>query len=119
MATDRHLRLAAVNREVAALLRRVDGLVHGTGDVGAAELRRVRRLLEVMGPDVHDALAGGSVDAVLRHQIEAYAENLKALEASLNQVRCVMLARRARMDAARRHVNGLRGWVDAYRHTAP
>jgi hypothetical protein len=119
MSTNRHLALGAVNREVAGLLRRVDGLVHGTGDIGAAELRRVRRLLEAMGPEVKEALANGSVDALLRRQIETYAENLKALESSLNQVKCVMLARRARMDAAQRHVDGLRGWVNAYRQTAP
>jgi hypothetical protein len=118
MLTHNHALLRTVNREVRNFLGRIDGLVRGTTEIGAGELRAIRRLLEAMGPDVQEASRYSSVDALLQAQLEAYADNLRRLEASLNQVRCVMLARRARMDAAQRHVDGIRGWINAYRQTA-
>ena len=111
--------LDAVNQELAAFLARVDALVDGTGDLRAEEWRAMRRVLESIHPALLDAARHASVDSLLRAQLDAYARNLRVLEASLNQVRCVMLARRARVDAAQRHVTGLRGWVNAYRRTAP
>jgi uncharacterized protein with von Willebrand factor type A (vWA) domain len=108
-----------VNLEVNRFRERVDRLIHGTADLGAPELRRLRRLLESMAPDVREAIATESIDRDLRAELDVYAENLKALDASLQQVRCVMLSRQAHMAAANCHVSGMRGWLNAYRQTAP
>ena len=118
LPADRQILLRAINREVSNLLGRVDGLIQGRGNISAPELRAVRRLLEAASPDIEQAFCDSSVDSLLRSQLEIYAGNLRALETSLRQVRCVMLARRARMDVAQRHADGLRSWVNAYRQTA-
>ncbi len=111
-------RFLSANRELRVFLERVEALVHGTGDIGADELRALGRLLEAVAPEIGKASRDGSTDAVVQAQIEEYIGNLRALQACLEQVRCVMFARLAHIDAARQHINGLQGWVNAYRQTA-
>jgi hypothetical protein len=118
MPADRHNRLLSANCELRSFLERVDALVHGTGDVDAIELRALGRLLEVMAPEIGEASRGPSVDAVLQALIREYTDNLRALQTSLDQVSCVMLARRAQIEAAQQHLDGLQGWTNAYRQTA-
>jgi len=114
-----HELFQAANRELGSFLERIDRLVHGAGEIHASELRSVCRLVAALEPDVNAASRSASGDQLLRAQLKLYADNLKTIDASLHRVRCVMLARRARVDAAQRHVNGLRGWMNAYRRTSP
>lgn len=118
MPADRHDRFLSANRELRNFLERVDALVHGTSDVGVDELRALGCLLEAMAPEMGEASLAVSVDTVLQAQIQEYIGNLRELQASLEQVRCVMFARLAQIDSARQHIDGFRGWVDAYRQTA-
>jgi hypothetical protein len=109
--------LPSANRELRSFLARVDRLVHGTGDVHAEDLYAIRRLLESVAPELGGPPRGVSVDAMLQAHIQEYKDNLRAAQASLEQVRCVMLGRRARLEAAKRHLEGLRGFVHAYQTT--
>ena len=111
-------RFLSANRELRNFLERVDGMVHGTGDVGPGELRAIGRLLETMAPEIGEASHAVSADAALQAQTQEYVGNLRALQASLEQVRCVMFARLTQIDAARQHMDGLQGWANAYRQTA-
>ena len=111
-------RFLSANRELRNFLERVDGMVHGTGDVGPGELRAIGRLLETMAPEIGEVSLDVFADAALQAQIQEYVGNLRALQASLEQVRCVMFARLTQIDAARQHMDGLQGWANAYRQTA-
>jgi hypothetical protein len=111
-------RFLSANRELRNFLERVDAMVHGTGDIGPGELRAIGRLLETMAPEIDEASHGVSADAGLQAQFQEYVGNLRALQASLEQVRCVMFARLTQIDAARQHMDGLQGWANAYRQTA-
>lgn len=111
--------LRSVNSELRDFLERADTLVHGTGDIDAGELGVVHRLLESTGARIGEASRSAAIDAALRAELQTYADRLRALEVSLNQVRCVVLARRAQLEAAQQHMHGLRDWVNAYRQTAP
>ena len=117
MQADQHNRLLSANRELHSCLERMDALVHGKSDIGADELRALGQLLEATTPEVSEAKRNVPVDAVVQSQVQEYIGNLRALQVSLEQVRCVMLARRADLDVARQHIQGLQGWVDAYRQT--
>ena len=111
-------RFLSANRELRNFLEKVDALVHGTSDVGPGELRAIGRLLETLAPEIVEASPAVSADAALHAQIQEYIRNLQALQASLEQVRCVMFARLAQIEAARQHMAGLHGWSHAYRQTA-
>jgi hypothetical protein len=111
-------RFFSANRELGKFLEQVDALVRGTSDVGPGELRAIGRLLEIMAPEIGEASLAVSADAALQAQIQVYVGNLRALQASLEQVRCVMFARLTQIAAARQHMDGLQGWANAYRQTA-
>jgi hypothetical protein len=117
MPTDRSSRLLSANRELRSFLARVDGMVHGTADIGAGDLRELGRLLRSMAPEISEGSSHVSVDAALRALIQEYTGNLRALQSSLDQVRCVMLARRVQMEAAGQRLQGLQSWTSAYRQT--
>jgi hypothetical protein len=122
MPNSRLDRFLSANRELRNFLQRVNGLVHGTGDVGPAELRALGGLLDAMAPEIADSSTAVSADAVLQaqfqEQFQEYVGNLRAVQESLEHVRCVMFARLTQIDAARQHMNGLQGWANAYRQTA-
>jgi hypothetical protein len=111
-------RFLSANRELRNFLEQVDALARGTSDVGPGELRAIGRLLETMAPEIGEISPAVSLDAVLEAQIREYVGNLRALQAALEQVRCVMFARLTRIEAARQHMDGLQGWANAYRQTA-
>jgi len=106
------------NQELSAFLSRAEALVHGTGDVGWEELAALGRLLNTMAPEMAEAAHPDFADAALQEQVQRYVAHLRSLQVALEQVRCVMLARRAKLDAARQHVEAVQGWANAYRQTA-
>ncbi len=118
MKTSQQERLQAANRELRSFLDRVGALVHGTGNVGADDLQTLSRLLETMSPEVGAASHDKTLDAALKVVIAEYKNNLVELQAGLEQVRCVMLTRRAQLDAAKKHMDAFQGWASAYRQTA-
>jgi hypothetical protein len=117
MKTNKNNLFADANHKLHVFLERADGLVHGTTDVSAEDLRALGRLLETMAPQMAEVSHNDS-DAVLQEQVQRYIANLRSLQVSLEQIRCVMLARRAKLDSARLHVEGVRSWANAYRQTA-
>jgi hypothetical protein len=118
MPTGRFDRLISANRELRSFLERVDELVHGTCNIDAEQLHAVSCLLESMSPEIGETSPAVPIDSGLHTQVQEYISNLRALQASLEQVRCVMFARLAQIDAARQHMNGLQSWANAYRQTA-
>jgi len=117
MPNDARSRLSLANRELRNFLRRVDGMVLGQGDIGADDLRTIGKLLQSIGQEICESRRGPSADTELPALIQEYAVNLRAARTALEKVRCVMLARRARMDRDRGRVSQLQGWANAYRQT--
>jgi hypothetical protein len=113
----KHEQFAAANDELRGFLHRVDGLARGTESVSEGDLRSVSQRIANLAPEVGDASRGATLDEPLRQEIAEYVRNLRALQTALEKVRCVMLARKAHLESAKRHVVGVKGWVDAYNHT--
>ena len=113
----KHERFVAANDELRGFLHRVDGLVGGTESVTEGDLRSVSQRIANLAPEVGDASRGASLDRQLQQEIAEYVRNLRALQDALERVRCVMLARKVQIESAKRHVEGVKGWVDAYTHT--
>jgi hypothetical protein len=118
MKDEQHERFQSANHELRDFLDRVSALVQGTGNLGAADLQALSRFLEMMTPEIGAAGCNTTIDAALKAVIAEYKNNLIELQAGLEQVRCVMLARRAQLEAARQHMDAFRGWAHAYRQTA-
>jgi hypothetical protein len=118
MAANRFELFLSANRDLRAFLARVDGLASGRDDLKPDDLRALGRLLESMAPEIAQASPEDAADTNLQIQVKEYISHLRTLQSALEQVRCVMLARRAELDVARQHIEGFRGWADAYRQTA-
>jgi hypothetical protein len=108
-------RFAAANDELRGFLRRVDGLTNGTESVSDGDLRSVSQRIANLGPEVGDASRGATLDEPLQQEIAEYVRNLRALQSALERVRWVMLARKVQFE--KRHVEGVKDWVDGYNHS--
>jgi uncharacterized protein YigA (DUF484 family) len=117
MDYQRHERFAAANQELSQFLRRVDGLATGTESITERDLQALSQRISTLAPEVGDASRGAALDGEIQEEIAEYVTNLRALQSALEKVRCVMLARKLQLDGAKRHLNGLQKWVDAYSQT--
>ena len=112
-----HVRFLAANQELRVFLARVEAQANGTGTVTACYLQVLARRLQNTAPEVGDASRSETLDSGLQLELAEYVRNLRALQAGLERVRYVMFARRAQTEAARLRMDGLQGWVNAYRQT--
>lgn len=117
MERQKHERFFAANEELRAFLQRVESLVSGTGTITECDLKALSQRLAMLAPEVGDASRGETLDAGLRNEVAVYVDNLRAVQGALERVRCVMLARKMHLDAQKRHLGGLQGWVKAYHRT--
>jgi predicted nucleic acid-binding Zn-ribbon protein len=113
----KHEGFAMGNEELRQFLRKVDGLANGTASVSERDLRLLSERLSNLGPEIGDASRGEMLDASLQNEIAEYVRNLRALQSALERVRCIMLARKAQIEGAKRHLTGVQDWVNAYQQT--
>lgn len=105
------------NRELQDFLQRAEGLANGTGTVTEQELKTIWVRLVNLAPEVSGSSRGGTLTADLPKEVAEYVNNLHTLREALEKVRSVMTARRAQLEAAKRHIDDLRGWINAYHQT--
>jgi hypothetical protein len=117
MDTQRQEQFVVANRELCLFLQRVDGLAHGTESVTEEDMLSLSRRLSTITPQVGDILASQANDEGQPNEIAEYIKNLRALQTALETVRVIMLAQKVHLDGARRHLQGLQGWVNAYQQT--
>jgi hypothetical protein len=107
----------SANQELSKFLRKVDCLANGTGSVTEADLLSLSRRIEALSQEVHNYPLAETVGDGVPNEVSEYVKNLRAVQAALETVRCVMLARKTQLDGAKRHLRGVQGWVNAYRQT--
>jgi len=112
-----HAHFLSANQELREFLRRAEGLANGTATVTEDDLARVSLRLANLAPEIGDASRGETLNADLQDEIGEYVKNLRSLQGALEKIRCVMLARRVQLEAAKRHIDGLQSWVSAYQQT--
>lgn len=117
LTSPKHERFAAANEELRGFLERVDGLANGTASITEGDLRAVSQRIANLSPEVGEASRGEVLDQQVQLEIAEYVRNLRALQSALEKVRCIMLARKAHLESAKRHLDSLQGWVDAYNQT--
>ncbi len=108
---------AAANLELGVFLRKVDGLANGTELITEGDLQSLSRRLAELAPEVEGVPFQETPGDGMPNEVSEYVKNLRAVQAALETVHCVMLARKTHLDGARRHLRGLQGWVNAYQQT--
>jgi hypothetical protein len=117
MQNNKHERFISANEELRDFLQRVEGLASGTCSISERDLQALSRRLLTLAPEIGDASRSETLDANLRNEVAEYVKNIRALQAALEKVRCVMLARKIQIETKKRHLDSLQGWVNAYNQT--
>ena len=117
MENQMHARFLSANQELRDFLRRVERLENGTGTVSENDLQQIARRLLNLGPEIGDASRSETLNAGLQVEIGEYVKNHRALQGALERARSVMRARRAHLEPAKRHKDGLQSWANAYHET--
>jgi hypothetical protein len=115
MESNKHERFFSANKELRNFLQRVEGVASGTCSFTEGDLNTLSQRLTNLAPEIGDASRGETLDAVLRNEIAEYVMNLRALQTALEKIRCFMLSRKMQLETRHRRLNGLQGWVNAYR----
>ena len=117
MENQKHERFAVANGVLSDFLQRVDGLAIGTESITESDLQTLSQRLSTLAPEVGDASRGEKLDEALQGEIGKYVRNLLALQSALEKVRWIMLARKAHPESAKRRLDGVEGWINAYGQT--
>jgi hypothetical protein len=99
------------------LLARARDALAGRQDFTVTDIRSISERLGQMEPIVAQAAELRAQDARLDDDFKTYAETLKQLETTLEQVRFMYLARQAHLTAARTHLETVNLWATAYKQT--
>jgi hypothetical protein len=110
-------RFIVASRELQDFLQRAEGLTNGASTVTEEGIVGIWvRLLE-LAPEVEEANRSGRATSDSGDEIGNYIRHLRLAREALEKVRCVMLARSAKLEVGRRQISGLQGWINAYRQT--
>jgi hypothetical protein len=89
----------------------------GRQDFSVKEIRAISERLGQMQPIISIAADLRAKDAGLDADFKAYAETLKQLQLTLEQVRFMLLAKQAHLNAARSHMKTMDLWATAFKQT--
>ncbi len=117
MESQNYQQFATANQEFSIFLQKVAGLTNGTDSITEGDLQSLSRHLAALAPIAGEVLAAQAHENEHQDDVTEYVMNLRSLQTALETIHCVMLARKAQLDGARRHLCGLQGWVNAYQQT--
>jgi hypothetical protein len=110
-------RISDVNAKLRALLFRAREALAGRFNFGVEEVRAIVEPVEQMAPIVDQAEQLRTLQPDLDGELKAYGANLGELQTTLDQVRFMLIARRANLASARGHMEAVVQWAAALRQT--
>jgi len=110
-------RVRKSNLELSALLSRARGALVGRQDFAGDEVKAISESVGQMAPIVADAAGLRATNLELDAELKAYAEHLEELQNTLENVRFMLIARQARLEAARSHLGIVKLWAGALDQT--
>jgi len=107
----------AVNVRVASLVSRMRDALAGRQNFQAEDVRELSEPVSEMEPILAEAKRLRTLQPDLDGELETYTGNLGEAQKALEQLRFMLLARRANLDAMRSHIETVGHWAAAYRQT--
>ena len=105
------------NLKLSTMLLRVRDALAGRHNIGVEDIHAIAEPVSQMAPLVAQAKKMRTVQPELDSELEVYAENLGEMEKVLEQMRFMLIARRANLEAMRGHVETVELWATAWRQT--
>jgi len=106
-----------VNEKLRALIARTRDSLGGRGNFDVEDVRAIAEPVGQMQTIVTDAAQLRTIHPDLDGELEAYAGNLGEMQVALDQMRFMLIARRAHIEAMRSHLETLGMWTAAVRLT--
>lgn len=107
----------SANEKLRALISRTRDALSGRGNFNVEDVRAIAEPVGLMQPIVTDANRLRTIHPDLDGELEAYAGNLGEMQVALEQMRFMLIARRAHIEAMRGHLETLGLWTATLRMT--
>jgi len=109
--------LRRVNASLAGLLTEARRAVHGECDFCVEDVRKIRGPVEEMAPIMTESAELLRRQPELEEGLELYRSQLGDLQTTLGQIRVMLLARQASLEAGRAQLSAVSQWMGAFRQT--
>jgi len=109
--------LLRVNASLAGLLAEARRALRGECDFSVEDVRNIRGPVEEMGPIMAESTELLRMQPELEGQLELYKSQLSDLQTTLGQIRVMLLARQASLEAGRAQLSAVSQWMVAFRQT--
>jgi hypothetical protein len=109
--------LLRVNPALAGLLEDARRALRGECDFGVEDVRKIRGPIEDMAPIMAQSNELLRMQPELAGQLDLYKSQLGDLQSTLGQIRVMLLARHAGLEAGRAQLSAVGQWMDAFRQT--
>jgi hypothetical protein len=110
-------RVREATTNLRARLGRARESLVGRADFSVQDIRAISGRLGLMEPIVSEAGDLRAKDSDLDAELKTYAETLKELQGTLEQVRFMLLARQTQLAAARSHLETVGLWAKTLNQT--
>jgi len=109
--------LLRVNARLRGLLEEAKRALRGEGKFDTEEIQKIRQPLDEMTAIVAESSRLRRMQPDLEGQLELYKSHLGDLQTTLAQIRVMLLARQASLEAGRAQLSAVSQWVTAFRQT--
>jgi hypothetical protein len=109
--------LLRVNATLTGYLAEARRALRGECDFGVEEVRRIRGPVEEMAPVLAHSTELLRLQPELAGQLDLYKSQLGDLQTALGQIRAMLLARQASLEAGRAQLSAVSQWMGAFRQT--
>jgi hypothetical protein len=106
-----------VNGSLSGMLAEARRALRGECDFGVEEVRKIRGPVEEMAPIMAQSAAMRRLQPELAGQLDLYKSQLGELQTTLGQIRVMLLARQASLEAGRAQISAVSRWMGAFRQT--
>ncbi len=109
--------LIRVNDSLAGLLAEARRALRGECDFGVEDIRKIRGPVEEMAPIMAESTKLLRMQPELDRELDLYKSQLGDLQTTLGQIRVMLLARQASLEAGRAQLSAVSQWMGAFRQT--
>jgi len=106
-----------VNARLAGLLEEARCALRGERDFGVEEVRKIRQPVEEMATIVARSAELRRMQPELTGEFDLYKARLGEMQTTLAQIRAMLLARQASLEAGRAQLSAVSQWINAFRNT--
>ena len=106
-----------VNRRLSGQLEEVRRALRGEAEFGVENVKSIRQPLEEMSEIVARSAELRRSHPEIAGEIDLYKSQLTEMQTALGQIRLMLLARQAGLEAGRAQVSAVSQWITAFRQT--